>query len=49
LNILADLRDEFGLTYIFISHDLAVVKFLSDRILEMKDGKIIDERYSSEF
>jgi peptide/nickel transport system ATP-binding protein len=49
LNLLADLRDEFGLTYIFISHDLAVVKFLSDRILEMKDGKIIDERNSSEF
>ncbi len=38
LNLLKDLKEEFGLTYIFISHDLAVVKFMSDRILIMKDG-----------
>lgn len=40
LNLLLKLREEFGLTYIFISHDLSVVKFMSDRILVMKDGKI---------
>ena len=43
LNLLNSLRDEFGLTYVFISHDLSVVKFMSDRILVMKDGKIIEE------
>ena len=42
LNLLNSLR-EYGLTYIFISHDLSVVKFMSDRILVMKDGKIIEE------
>jgi len=40
LNLLNDLKMEFGLTYIFISHDLSVVKYMSDRIIIMKDGKI---------
>jgi peptide/nickel transport system ATP-binding protein len=40
LNLLKDLQQEFGLTYIFISHDLAVVKFMSDRIMVMNRGKI---------
>jgi len=48
LNLLNSLRDEFGLTYIFISHDLSVVKFMSDRILVMKDGKIIEEGVGEE-
>ncbi len=39
LNLLNDLKDEFGLTYIFISHDLAVVKFMSDQLLVMQHGK----------
>jgi len=39
LNLLIDLRDKFDLTYIFISHDLSVVQFISDRIMVMKDGK----------
>lgn len=40
LNLLKELQDEFGLTYIFISHDLGVVKFMSDRIAVMNRGKI---------
>src|SRR5919202_794901 len=40
LNLLKELQSEFGLTYIFISHDLSVVKFMSDRIMVMNQGKI---------
>lgn len=40
LNLLLDLRDKFGFTYIFISHDLSVVKFMSDRMIVMNQGKI---------
>ena len=40
LNLLKELQAEFGLTYIFISHDLSVVKFMSDRIVVMNQGKI---------
>ncbi|MEO0645193.1 MAG: ABC transporter ATP-binding protein, partial [Cyanobacteria bacterium J06650_10] len=40
LNLLKDLQQEFNLTYIFISHDLSVVKFVSDRILVMNKGRI---------
>ena len=43
LNLLNDLKREFNFTYIFISHDLAVVKFMSDRLMVMQDGKIIEE------
>lgn len=42
LNLLIDLREKFDLTYIFISHDLSVVQFISDRIMVMKDGKKIE-------
>ena len=48
LNLLNELRDEFGLTYLFISHDLSVVKFMSDRIIVMKDGKIEEEGLADE-
>ncbi|MBX7154967.1 MAG: ABC transporter ATP-binding protein [Bacteriodetes bacterium] len=42
LNMLVSLREEFNLTYIFISHDLSVVKFISDRIAVMNAGKIVE-------
>jgi peptide/nickel transport system ATP-binding protein len=42
LNLLADLRAEFGLTYIFISHDLNVVRYISDRILVMYLGEVVE-------
>ncbi|MFK7983513.1 MAG: ABC transporter ATP-binding protein [Saprospiraceae bacterium] len=42
LNLLIDLREKFDLTYIFISHDLSVVQFISDRIMVMKDGKKVE-------
>ena len=40
LNLLKELQAEMGLTYVFISHDLSVVKFMSDRIIVMNQGKI---------
>jgi peptide/nickel transport system ATP-binding protein len=40
LNLLNELKKEFGFTYIFISHDLSVVKFMSDRMVVMQKGKI---------
>ena len=40
LNLLNELKKEFHFTYIFISHDLSVVKFMSDRMVVMNDGKI---------
>ncbi len=43
LNLLNDLKDDFGLTYIFISHDKAVVKYMSDRIVLMENGKVVSE------
>jgi len=42
LNLLNELKHEFGLTYIFISHDLSVVKYLADRIIIMKEGEIVE-------
>lgn len=48
LNLLVSLRDEFKLTYIFISHDLSVVKFISDRIAVMNAGKIVETGTANE-
>ena len=43
LNLLNSLKDQFGLTFLFISHDLSVVKYMSDRIVVMNKGKIIEQ------
>ena len=42
LNLLNQIKKEFGLTYIFISHDLSVVKYMSNRILVMQNGNIVE-------
>ncbi len=48
LNLLNKLKEEFNFTYIFISHDLSVVKFMSDRIIVMNKGKIEELGYAEE-
>lgn len=52
LNLLNELKEKFGFTYIFISHDLAVVKYMADQLLVMNQGEIVergdaDEVYSN--
>jgi peptide/nickel transport system ATP-binding protein len=42
LNLLIDLKEEFGLTYVFISHDLHVVRFISDRVIVMYLGEVVE-------
>ena len=43
LNLLNDLKNDFGFTYIFISHDLSVVKYMSDRMIVMQKGNIVEQ------
>jgi peptide/nickel transport system ATP-binding protein len=44
LNLLKDLQEQLGLAYVFISHDLAVVRFMADEVLVMKDGRVLEHR-----
>ncbi|MCF8218982.1 MAG: ABC transporter ATP-binding protein [Bacteroidales bacterium] len=48
LNLFNELKEDFGFTYIFISHDLSVVRYMSDRVLVMKDGKLIESNEADE-
>ena len=43
VNLLADLQDELGLTYVFVAHDIGIVRHVSDRIAVMHEGKIVEE------
>ncbi|MFZ6727615.1 ABC transporter ATP-binding protein [Undibacterium sp. MH2W] len=42
LNLLQDLQEEFGMSYIFISHDLAVVKYIADQVMVMNKGRVVE-------
>ncbi len=48
LNLLQELQAEYGLSYIFISHDLAVVKYISDRVMVMNEGEVVEMADSDE-
>lgn len=48
LNLINSIKDEFNFTTIFISHDLSVVKFISDRVIVMQKGQIVEQGYSED-
>lgn len=48
LNLLLDLQEKYHISYIFISHDLSVVKFMSDRLLVMNQGQVVESGYSED-
>ncbi len=48
LNLLQDLQDEYGMSYIFISHDLSVVKYIADQVMVMQQGRVVELADSDE-
>jgi peptide/nickel transport system ATP-binding protein len=48
LNLLQDLQDEYGMSYIFISHDLSVVKYMADEVMVMHQGRVVEKASSDE-
>lgn len=48
LNLLQDLQDEFGISYLFISHDLSVVKYMADQVMVMQHGEVVEIADSDE-
>ena len=48
LDLLVTLQDEYHLSYLFISHDLGVIHHMSDRVLVMKDGRVLEEGTSEQ-
>jgi ABC-type oligopeptide transport system ATPase subunit len=48
LNLMKDLQDEFGLSYLFISHDIAVVEFMADDLIVMNRGQVVEAGPSAE-
>jgi peptide/nickel transport system ATP-binding protein len=48
LNLLQDLQDEYGMSYVFISHDLAVVRYMADEVMVMRGGEVVELAGSDE-
>ncbi|MGC8803069.1 MAG: dipeptide ABC transporter ATP-binding protein [Bacteroidales bacterium] len=48
LNLLNELKKKYGLSYLFISHDLGIVRFMADRVIVLKDGMIVEENYTEQ-
>ena len=46
LNLLNDLKEEYGFTYLFISHDLQVVRYFCDRVLVLRNGQLVEEGFA---